>query len=330
MKDELIIGYLNNELIPEEKSEVEEWIDSSEENNSYFNKIKYLWENSSKDTSLITIDTKAAWVNIQSAAMGEDISGKLSRRRFITVLTRIAAIAIILLAVGATIIYLSGNQRSVDTQWISIKASNEIQEVVLPDGSRVWLNSHSSLTYPDRFAGKSREVILTGEGFFEVDRNRRFPFVVKADRANVMVLGTSFNVHADSSSSRIVVTVVTGKVALFDTIVMDNRIVLQPEDQGILAASPPIILKRKNSNKNFLAWKTGILYFKNTPVEEVCTILSEHYNTTIRISDDDILKNKNLTATYDNKSIEEILNILALTLDISYRTENNVSTLFSE
>ena len=330
MKDELLIRYLNNELMPEEKSSVEEWINSTQENRSYFNKIKYIWDNSKVDSSRVRINTDTAWESIRSAAMARNKPVRLYPSATFRIISRIAAVAIILLAVGITGVYLTKSHRAAGIQRLSVRASNEIKEVTLPDGTRVWLNRHSSVTWPDGFKGRMREVTLTGEGYFEVEKNRFRPFIITAGDAGVRVLGTSFNVLSDTAISKTSVTVVTGKVALYDPMRKDRRVVLEPGDEGIMEARPPSISKQPNEDRNFLAWKTGVLKFENTPLDEVCETLTKHYGTFIRAEDDDHLKSLNLTATYDNKSLDEILEILAFTLDLSYATENDTCSLYSE
>jgi len=327
MKDEKIIMYLNNEMLAEEKIEFENWLKSSIENEKYFYKVKLLWKKAEFNYQNVEINSVDAWDKIESSISVNTPTVKRTRVLSISKLRRIAAVLIVLIGVGYLISITTQNLPE-NIEWTSVHTTDEKQNITLSDGTSLWLNINSEITYPNSFNGEKRKVILNGEAFFDVARNAKKPFIIHSNKSAIQVLGTSFNVESNIDMANVKVTVVTGKVALFDTTNIENKIILQPGEQGIHYYADNELVKINNSDKNFLAWKTGILVFENTTLNEVCQILSKHFDKQIVLQNKEALKEKSLTAIYENKSIDEILEILEITLDISImRNENGITLL---
>lgn len=323
MKDETIISHLRGELNPKEMREVEIWINASQENEIYYNKVKFIWENSVLNDNELTIDAGKAWNKIQSSISIEEI--KTRKKVSITRITilKVAAAAAIVIGLGYLTSRIFIQPYTYRMEWVTERTTMSKANFILSDGSQVWLNRNSEITYPMHFRGQARIVTLKGEAFFDVAENSRKPFIVHAGRSITQVLGTTFNLEANSELSGITVTVVTGKVVLSDSADTGNRIVLEPGDQGIFNPSSGSLMKRKNDDTNFLAWKTDVLIFDRTPLDQVCNTLTRYYNKQFILDGDEVLKGRSLTATYDNKGLDEILEILQITLDISYRYNGN-------
>ncbi len=330
MNDEHIIAYLRNELSTEKRKEVENWAASSKDNKRYFNRIKFLWEHSVSDFKNAAIRPELVWNRIEYAVNQE----RSVRSRTFSVVyrnfSRIAAIAIIAFGIGFLTIRTVRQNQIPESEWILAHAATGSNEIILPDKSRVWLNAGSGISYPEKFRGRLREVKIEGEAYFEVTRKRSKPFVIQAGSSGIRVLGTSFNVNHKHNAEKIIVTVLTGRIAFFESEKPENRIKLDAGEQGVYNTLNAELNKQVNTDDNFLSWKTGILIFDNTSLEDVCRDLSLHYMLTIVPSNADILKAKSLSATFDNKTVEEVLNILSITLDISYKTDDEIITLFPE
>ena len=168
---------------------------------------------------------------------------------------------------------------------------------------------------------------LEGEAFFEVEHNKRKPFIVHTENTVTKVLGTSFNVKSEASGD-VQVTVVTGSVAFSGIENINNRVVLKKGEMGLFSAQNQTVEKQQNENINFLAWKTGKLSFRRMPLEEVCEILSKYYKTKVYIGNES-LKQINLTANYDHKKLKEVLEIMELTLNIQYQYSDTAVILTS-
>lgn len=320
MNDDVIFAFLNDELTPAEKREVENWIGLSDKNRRVFERVKFIWDHSRADYSNVEVDLENAWQSIQRRSR----SNRWAVKYF-----RIAASIAVLLGMGYLSYRIVNHNVSPGQEWITLATASDRNDVELPDGSHVWLNHHSSVAYPVKFRFGIREIELSGEAFFEVMKNKRKPFVVKSESSLVEVLGTSFNVESDLTlAEEVTVTVVTGKVALSELADPANILFLEPGEKGTYDLSNNRIRKTVNDNRNFMAWKTGILVFENSSVDEVCSILSGHYGIPVSTDPRGGLDMKRLTATYDNKDLGEVLDILSLTLDIKYESEDEGIILF--
>ena len=328
MKDEIIIAYLKKELPPGEMVSIENWIGLSGENKNHFDRVKLIWENAAEDFSKVRVNSGKAWDNIQNLISKESLSQEKHRSISIGTYLRIAASVVMLLGIG----YLSSrliNNASSSQDWIIVETGSDRTDVELPDGSHVWLNHHTKISYPGKFKTRKREVRLSGEAFFDVTRNRRKPFTVTTETSVVEVLGTSFNVESGESPSEVIVTVVEGKVALSKVSDPAGKLILEPGDKGTHIAADDRLFKERNRDHNFLAWKTGILIFENAALSDVCSVLSEHFDKPVIPDHHGTLETKRLTATYQNRELEDVLTILALTLEISYEVLDDSVTLSS-
>jgi len=250
-----------------------------------------------------SIDVEGDWSQVK-----ERIGFRKTRK--LPTIWQAAAIVILLLSVG-----LLTKQYILNPPEMIIARSGEKQkEIVLPDGSQVILNVNSRLSYPEKFRRSSRQVNLSGEGFFKIRKDPGKPFLVKmADRAMVEVLGTSFNIEAALSGKETRVQVVEGSVAFYTTVASENRAILEKGDQAEILEGQIII--HSNSDPNFLSWQTGVLYFQQSRITDVVRELENHYNRKITLDKnipDDIL----FTSTIDNQELEDVLEEMSLVLKL--------------
>jgi ferric-dicitrate binding protein FerR (iron transport regulator) len=155
---------------------------------------------------------------------------------------------------------------------------------VLADGSKVWLNAASSLKFPASFTGKAREVILTGEGYFEVAKNASMPFHVKVNNMMVEVLGTHFNVNAYEDESSVATTLLEGSVKIKKDVSAKSSsqsLVLIPGDQAELAKDGELKINHHANVQEVIAWKNDNFEFNNTPVTDIMRQVSRWYDVEI-------------------------------------------------
>jgi ferric-dicitrate binding protein FerR (iron transport regulator) len=152
-------------------------------------------------------------------------------------------------------------------------------EVVLPDGTRVWLNSNTSLTYPIIFQGKERHVELTGEAYFEVAKNAAAPFFVKTQSQTVEVLGTHFNINSYADEKSVKTTLLEGRVKITGN---GNRktVSLKPGQQSINNLAIIYIINDADIEEA-VAWKNGKFLFRNTDLQTVMRQLSRWYDVDV-------------------------------------------------
>ena len=318
MNRDKIIAYLKNDSTEFERNEVEKWI---RENPAEYNRLKYVWEKSGVNTEEEP-DMDKAWMRINPEYRDKKDVDKKKIKLLFTGFRRIAAIFIIVVSIGFLFYYRYTKINRTETSFIITENnSDHVSKVRLDDGSVIWLNTASKIHYPKKFTKNIREVYLEGEAFFEVEHNKRKPFIVHTGNSITNVLGTSFDVK-QTTSDNVLVTVVTGCVALSDRENNKTTVILKKGESGIFSEQDHSVKKQINENMNFLAWKTGKLCFNKTPLAEVCDILTHHYKINVKIGDDS-LKHLNLTANYDNKSLSEVLEIMQLTLNIQYQNPDS-------
>ena len=200
--------------------------------------------------------------------------------------------------------------------------------LILADGTRVYLNAMSSFKYPVKFSGKTREVELSGEAYFEVTKDASRPFIVKTSAINIEVLGTSFNLNAYENTEKIVTTLVEGSVKINSLKNSDNRL-LVPEDQATFNIKTGQTEIEKVDVNLYSAWKDGNLIFYDTRLEEIMNTLTRWYSADVsyvNASVKDLRFSGNLNRYGD---ISQILDIIKSTGKINIEINKN-TILFSE
>lgn len=179
-------------------------------------------------------------------------------------------------------------------------------EVILPDGTKVWLNAASYLKYPSAFVGKQRKVILYGEGYFEVAKNPKMPFVVQTNKQEITVLGTHFNVNNYNQNEAIKTTLLEGSVSVK---VNDEVYTLKPNqviETNILNKTVVDVINAED----VIAWKNGYFYFKNANTTEVMKELERWYDVKLDYTDVNF-QNKISGKIFRNVNLNEALESLS-------------------
>lgn len=151
--------------------------------------------------------------------------------------------------------------------------------IVLPDGTNVWLNAASSIKYPTVFNGKTRPVEITGEVYFEVTKNAAHPFIVKANRADVEVLGTHFNIMAYSDEDVMRTTLLEGSVKI--TTNKGNSGILKPGQQAILNSTDQLTISNDVDVEEEIAWKNGLFLFRDADIKSIMREAARWYDVNI-------------------------------------------------
>ncbi len=227
-------------------------------------------------------------------------------------LRRTAAIAAVLI-IGAFSLWYLAKVLQGPERYIVENKGNMTLEQKLDDGSVVWLNKGSSISYPKNFDGTTREIKLKGEAFFEVIEDVQHPFVVTADHSTITVLGTAFNVNSDKQHTE--VTVMSGKVQVA-SMSKDTQIVLLP-NQSTLATKEGLI-SRNTIDQNYLSWKTGQFEFRDTPINNVVAKLNTFYRDSL-IMDPGKEHDCFLTAKFEQAPLHEVVDIIKITCGLSIK-----------
>lgn len=217
-----------------------------------------------------------------------------------------AAAAVILLCLSVGTVYLYMQPTSLQT----VSTMAETRNVILPDGSSVLLNRHSSLSYPKRFKSDNREVQLTGEAYFEVSKDQKHPFIVQTEHINVQVLGTHFNVDAYRNNPEVKTTLLTGSVAVSNKS-KSVRVILKPNEIAIYNKVEEKLTRKVLENvEDEISWRQGEFIFDDLPLQEIARELSNSFGATIHIADA-ALQNYRITARFRNgEDLATILSVL--------------------
>lgn len=309
-----LFRYFNRELSGHERIKVEEWINRSEENRKI---AEDYYELSFAVTSLKVIKHS----NPLKAL--EKVNKRIMEKRFRRVYLYVQRVAVILLL---PLLMLSG--------YLLLKPEAEIpvfyQETrmtpgmigstVLPDGTKVWLNSSSYLKYPSLFSGQTREVTLDGEAYFEVTSNAEKPFIVHSGNASVKVLGTEFNMDAYSSNNFIATTLVEGSIEFCYRNKDDqsNTLLIKPDEQAYLDKKTNQTTINDAYVPKDIAWKNGQIILRDTPLSEILWILSKRFNVEFIIKDPALYKHS-YTGVFTNQQIERVLEHFKRSSGIRYK-----------
>ncbi|MFC3559781.1 FecR family protein [Pedobacter jamesrossensis] len=186
--------------------------------------------------------------------------------------------------------------------------------LILPDGSKVWLNAETKLKFPNRFVGDKREVELDGEGYFEIAKNKQKPFFVKANGVSVKVLGTHFNVMAYKDEPLVRTTLVEGRVILSAA---GQSVYLIPGQQGLFSKDGLMVSNADVDGD--LAWKNGYFVFNDDSLATIMHKISRWYNVDIDMRTNNKLSYTGSVSKF--KNIDEVLKVLSLTGTVKFKIE---------
>jgi transmembrane sensor len=316
----IIASYLAGSASNEDISFLEKWISESDENKKFFDQIRNIWGTVDSQNLSQVIDTKKSLDKVL-----QRISPAFSRKKRWERIGKIAAILLIPLFVG-NIIWFSNNSRKAVLHNAPVfsetyAAFGTRTALKLVDGSQVWLNSGSSLRYPDKFTGNNREVLLNGEAYFEVASNASLPFIVKTADLTIKATGTKFNVMGYNSDLKSEITLVDGKVSVCELDKNGNSTLLKelnPDQHLVYNKSTKLVSVNNEDPYKFYSWKDGKLIFRNEPLSDVVNKLSQVFNVDI-ILQGNTLQDYRYRATFEDESLSEILKLLKISSPISYQ-----------
>ncbi|MCF2486673.1 FecR family protein [Dyadobacter sp. CY347] len=240
-------------------------------------------------------------------------------KRLVSWSTAVAALVI------AGFIFWTNQHKPIETGIRLVQAPlGKTLKIALPDGSSIWLNAGSSLSYPSQFSGKTREVILKeGQAFFDVKHMTDKPFIVHAKTLNITVLGTSFDVKAYHNDKDIKVTVKTGKVG----VTMRDKperpaLMLLPAEQATIPEKTTQIHVTEISKPAIAPWKDNRMVFEDELLSEVFNALERKYKQHIIIEKADLSAEK-ISLTLDDQPIGDVLKVLGFSKKFNYSQLND-------
>ncbi|TDQ08205.1 FecR family protein [Pedobacter metabolipauper] len=294
------------------KACLDEWLKESPDHVQKYKEAKFLWQLSAKiKPEQHEGSFEAIKANILVASSVEVKPVKLSFWKYGIAASLIGAFLFSLFYFLNT--NKPANQKE---EWVIKKAGvGKVIQIVLPDSSKVWLNSGTELAFTTNFnSKKTRSVKLTGEAYFEVKHDPSHPFVVKSGDLVTTVYGTSFSVRAYRNESSATVSVNSGKVGVTAP-GNESAVFLLPEDKLRYDLNQKSFLKTTITDPDVDSWINGDLIFDQTPLEEVLKTLSRKYDVRFETGSANY-KGCMLTARFQNKPIQEVLKTLQLVMNI--------------
>lgn len=316
----LITAYLSGKATDQERRELEEWVKQSPDNNRYFQEMRNVWQVMHPAFNPTEIDVFAAEKNIFAniATTRRNIS-----RTILLYWQRVAAILVIPLLLLCAYLYLNKDSSPYDAiQYQEVKSPHgTFSEVRLPDGTNVWLNGGSTLRYPLVFRKGERDVLLNGEGYFEVRSDKENPFIVKTNQITLRATGTAFNVEAYNTDSITAVTLVNGKIDV--SFGNSSPVAMVPGERASFNNTTKQCLITQTDPYKWYAWKDGLMIFRDDPLWYVFKRLGLTFNVDIDLKDA-TLANSPYRATFEHESLDEILRLLEMSAPLSFKQNKRV------
>ncbi len=313
MISELLQKYISGDATDAEKRRVVEWMQETPENvREYMNRRKQ------HDMLL--------WHAASVADAREARKKMFSWRTVLTATAKVAAmVAIVLLAVH----YRNGDNRLQEPgtfQTVHVPAGQRA-ELLLADGTKVWLNSRSTLKFPAYFNGETRSVRLDGEGYFVVAKKEKQPFIVETGRCNIKVLGTEFNVMAYAADSVWETALLRGAVEMYFPGIAAPSMKLEPNSMVSLRGDR--LVKSNIKEVEYFRWREGLICFNNIAVRDMFEKLKLYYGVNIVVNNTKILNNRYTGKFRTGDGIEHVLRVLRLKNRFTYTRddENNIITI---
>lgn len=317
INDELLVSYLLDEADESTRRQVEEWITESPGNQRYFEHFRTIWEASKQIAIPPTVNEHEAWQRFKKRTQ------QAERPPVVNIATRINK-----LKVAASVIIVTGLIALSYLIWdkttsapVTFATVTDSKTETLPDGSHVTLNKNSSIVYAGRLKGAERKIKLKGEAFFNVTPNKKKPFVIEVNDVTVTVLGTSFNVKNTDGNTEVVVE--TGVVQVTKN---NKTVILRPKEKVIIEQQDTALNKEASTDKLYNYYRTREFVCDNTPLWKLVEVLNEAYQANIVIENQQ-LRNLPLTTTFNNESLDNILNIISETFNITVERNSNTIIL---
>lgn len=306
--DDLLVKHLLGEASPEEEQAVIEWMNENATNREYYSQFKKIWDQSKALAAESSIDVSKAWERFQDRVAMQKVSPTiLERNRFSWM--RIAASVIFVLGLGG-ITYLLVNKPTEPKEIIAQSGQNILVDT-LPDGSVITLNKKSTISYPSEFKGNTRSIALKGEAFFDVTPDKKKPFIISVNDVEVKVVGTSFNIKSENGNTEVVVE--SGVVAVTKR---SKTVELNAGEKIIISTNDSNATKEAVSDKLYNYYRTKEFVCDDTPLWKLVQVLNEAYDANIIIGRKE-LNDKKLTTTFNNESLDQVLEVIQLTFNIT-------------
>lgn len=320
LSEEIINRYLTGQCSEEELIEVNAWMKESEENARQLFRMEEIYHLGKFDQ--YTDEQRILRAEKQLYKKLDEEKGKQSKILSMHRWMKYAAVIAVMLVMGGGVgywFYQNGNNQQM---MVAVASEGIVKEVVLPDGSKVWLNNAATLKYPREFSEKERNVYLEGEAYFEVTKNRHKPFTVQSDAIRVRVLGTTFNLKSDKRCRIAEATLIEGEIEVKGN-KEEGQIILTPGQGAELNKNNGRLTVKQVDAKLDAVWHDNLIPFQKADIFTITKALERFYDVKIILSPD-IQTGKTYSGVLKRKSnIESVLKSLQNSIPIDYKIVGN-------
>ena len=307
INDDLLVKQLLGEADAGEEKAVADWINSDAANANYYLQLKQVWDRSKMLAVESTIDENKAWQKFQQRI--DNATNKKTTPLLPFSWMKIAASALLLVGLALSA-YLLLN-KGAGYKEVMVQTGQNVLTDTLYDGSMVTLNKKSSIIYEKKLNGKTRTVALKGEAFFKVTPDKLKPFIITVNDVRVTVVGTSFNVKSENGNTEVVVE--TGIVRVTRS---GETIDLKAGEKLLIPAANGQLEKKNVTDQLYNYYRTKEFVCDDTPLWKLVEVLNKAYDSNITIGRNE-LRELRINTTFNNESLDKILEIIHLTFDIT-------------
>lgn len=318
--EEKILKYLEGTLSKEEQKRLLHWL-KQEDNRFVFNTVKReWWFQKSRNTGPKSQDYRQLMLTnrLTEKQHYEKISRHLKIYKY-------AAAVLLLLSLAGSMFFSHLYQDRQDLKVTEIQTDlGQISQMTLPDGSKVWINSGTKLTYNNQYGINNREIEVNGEAFFSVVKNKKVPFIVEMSRLKVAVTGTQFGVSNYEDSKTIEVILQEGSVNIQSA---NNKLLmkLSPKEMACFNKQAMTIEKKKVNPQHYLSWKNGVMHAFELPLEQLVLKLEKRFNQKFEV--DPVIKDLPYTFSIEKESLSDVLYLLEKISPVKAIQEGNAIKL---
>lgn len=325
---ELLDRFMRGETSAEEECLLLKWFRDSASREELFSYYKQKWEETS-DQKLSMEVQQQMLAEIKKRMHDLDTERKrevrlpLSAVRQRHWLSYVAAILIcVCMGIGS---YLYVDRRiGTPHEYVVFADKGQRASLILPDGTKVWLNSHTKVKYGNDYGIEERIVSLTGEAYFEVAKDKEHRFVVRTEQVDVEAVGTSFNVKAYQEDRKITTSLFSGKVKVMAD---SNCVFLSQGEQALFDKKSGLLSVSTSENIRYAdMWRNNELAFKGETLHDIAVLLNRMYSVEI-LFESDYIQDYRFSGVIKNNSLDNIFELISLTAPIEYRSKGNTIIL---
>lgn len=307
---ELLNRFINGKTTPEEEQMLLEWLHNSDYKERIMNFYTLKWEKTSGKRLPIEVQ-----IRIFRKIKKQIRQRKITHNLWKWISYTAVAVFCITLGIGTHWFYTQKASTSNLLEYVVSADNGQRASIKLPDGTKIWLNSHSKLYYNSDYGVKERIVFLSGEAYFEVSKDTLHHFLVNAGDMKIEALGTSFNVKAYEEDNELITTLFEGCVR---TAVGKKSVILSPKESAVFNKSEHTLSINHPINSSYARlWRTNELAFSGESLEEIALLLNRMYNIKVLFLSQKI-KSYSFSGVIKNNSLDNIFEIISLTAPITY------------